>query len=155
MKLVNKLFVFSLTACFFAQCTSEQKNQLSEEEKMSKESHRQDSATLAKILGANPFLEPPDSNYTGEFFMRYANGVTRVRGNFRFGKKHGKWMYFFENGLLWSEAYYDKGLNDGEASVYHPNGKIYYKGYYKAGKPIGNWEFFDSSGVKAAEKKYN
>lgn len=149
-----RLLFLGLLIIGLSNCSSNQKNELSEEEKAAKEAHKADSANLAKILGENPFLEPPDTNYTGDFFMRYQNGITRVRGFFRFGKKHGKWMYFFENGTLWSEAFYEKGLNEGEATVYHPNGKVYYKGSYKNGKPSGLWEFFDSTGVKATERKY-
>ena len=35
-------------------------------------------------------LAPPDSDYTGDYFQKYENGVIKVRGSFRFGKKIGR-----------------------------------------------------------------
>ncbi|MFL5753644.1 MAG: toxin-antitoxin system YwqK family antitoxin [Bacteroidia bacterium] len=100
-------------------------------------------------------LAPPDSDYTGDYFKKYDNGIVKVRGLFRFGKRHGTWTYFYPNGLKWSEAYFENNKMNGESSVYHENGKLYYSGFYKQDIPVGTWKFYDSTGVLAATKVYD
>jgi antitoxin component YwqK of YwqJK toxin-antitoxin module len=117
-------------------------------------SSNKEEATKPKQEIINP-LAPPDSNYTGDFFEKYNNGIIKVRGYFRFGKKSGKWMYFFPNGLMWSEAFFDNDKMHGESNVYHPNGKLMYTGNYNHDVPIGKWMFYDSSGVLANQKVYD
>src|ERR1700756_4245536 len=66
-------------------------------------------------------MAPPDSNYTGEFFLKYDNGLMKVKGYFRFGKRHGQWFYYYPNGLLWSEGLFENGKMNGPSKVYHEN----------------------------------
>ncbi len=91
-------------------------------------------------------LEPPDTNYTGDHIVKYPNGVIRVKGYFRFGKRHSKWMYFFENGNLQTEADYLNGVMQGEEKVYYPNGNLMYSGIQKNDKSVGKWIYNDSLG---------
>ena len=100
-------------------------------------------------------LSPPDSNYTGDFFLKYESGVIKTRGYFRFGKRHGQWFYFYPNGQIWSEALFENGLMNGPSVVHHPNGKTYYEGSYKLDKAFGTWKFYDTSGVLAITKNYD
>ncbi len=148
----NLILAFFLSTLFISQCKNDpaKNNQTVETDGAG----GIDTAALKKALGDNPFLAPPDSNYTGDYFDKYPSGNVRVRGFFRFGLKHGKWMYFFENGLLWSEAFFDKGKSHGVSNVYHPNGKLFYTGSYKLDKPIGLWKFYDTTGVLADQKQY-
>ena len=100
-------------------------------------------------------FEPPDSTYTGDYFEKYPSGVIRVRGNFRFGKKSGKWMYFFPDGKLWSEAFFSADKMNGESNVYHPNGQKMYSGHYKMDIADSVWNFYDTTGKMIETRDYN
>jgi len=100
-------------------------------------------------------LAPPDTDYTGEFFQKYENGVVKTKGYFRFGKRHGQWFYFYPNGYMWSEAFYDNGKMNGHAKVYSENGKLYYEGDYKQDRAIGVWTYCDSIGKPIEERTYD
>jgi antitoxin component YwqK of YwqJK toxin-antitoxin module len=91
-------------------------------------------------------IQPPDTNYTGDYIDKYPNGVIKFTGFFRFGKRHGEWMAFYDNGLKWSDCFYDKGKKHGSTMVYHPNGKLYYSGWYKNDLRDSLWLFYDSLG---------
>lgn len=94
-----------------------------------------------------PFtIEPPDTNYTGDFLDKYDNGIVKFKGFFRFGKRHGQWMAFYENGLLWSECFYEKGAKHGLSNIYYPNGQPHYKGWYKNDLRDSVWTICDSTG---------
>ena len=114
-----------------------------------------DTVSKEKIASYKNYLAPPDSNYTGDYFKKYPNGVIQIRGFFRLGKKTGKWMYFYSDGKLWSEAFFDNDLMEGESKVYYPTGKLYYEGFYKNNKPKGVWKFYDTVGVVTATKNYD
>ena len=90
-------------------------------------------------------IEPPDTNYTGEYLDKYDNGNVKFKGFFRFGKRHGQWMAFYASGLLWSECYYDKGLKHGANNVFYENGKPRYKGWFKNDLRDSLWVFYDES----------
>jgi len=91
-------------------------------------------------------IQPPDSDYTGDYIDKYPNGVIKFTGFFRFGKRHGEWMAFYENGLKWSDCFYDKGKKHGATMVYHSNGKLYYSGWYKNDLRDSLWLFYDTLG---------
>ena len=141
----NIIFLYALATFGLSSCTSNGP----------KENHSETTDTLKKVAATVNPLAPPNEDYSGDFFQKYDNGVIKVRGSFRFGKKHGKWLYFRPNGLLWSEAFFDNEQHHGESSVYHENGKLYYTGSYDHDKPIGTWYFYDSLGVLATTKKYD
>ena len=100
-------------------------------------------------------LAPPDTDYTGEFFQKYENGVVKTKGYFRFGKRHGQWFYFYPNGYMWSEAFYDNGKMNGHSKVYSANGKLYYEGDYNQDKAAGVWTYCDSTGKPIEERTYD
>lgn len=102
------------------------------------------------LRGTNPLLiVPPDSNYTGDYVDKYPNGITKFRGNFRFGERHGQWMSFYPNGKAWSEMHYDKGLRNGPNIAYFEDGKIRYSGFYKNDNKDSVWCYYDSLGMMA------
>ncbi len=104
----------------------------------------------------NDFLIKPltDSTYTGEVEERYSNGIIKYKGFYRFGKKHGEWLYFYPNGNLWSEAVFNRDKMHGKSTVYHPNGKIYYTGYYKNNIKDSIWIYYDTSGNEVRRELY-
>ena len=93
-------------------------------------------------------IQPPDTNYTGEYLDKYPNGNAKFKGFFRFGKRHGQWMAFYANGILWSECFYDKGLKHGANNVYYENGQPRHKGTFKNDLRDGPWVFYDVNGVE-------
>jgi antitoxin component YwqK of YwqJK toxin-antitoxin module len=100
-------------------------------------------------------MAPPDSNYSGEFFLKYDNGLMKVKGFFRFGKRHAQWYYYYPNGFVWSDGFFENGKMNGPTKVYHENGKLYYEGAYKLDKAIGVWNFYDSTGVQIHIRTYD
>jgi len=100
-------------------------------------------------------MAAPDSNYSGDFFLKYDNGLMKVKGFFRFGKRHAQWFYYYPNGYLWSDGFFDNGKMNGPTKVYHENGKMYYEGAYKMDKAVGVWNFYDTSGVQIHARTYD
>jgi antitoxin component YwqK of YwqJK toxin-antitoxin module len=112
-----------------------------------KAAQRIDSITAEKKKNAY-LIEAPDTNYTGDYLDKYDNGNTKFKGFFRFGKRHGQWVAFYANGLLWSECFYNRGLRHGANNVYYENGKPRYKGWYKDDIRDSLWVFYDPFGVE-------
>jgi antitoxin component YwqK of YwqJK toxin-antitoxin module len=84
----------------------------------------------------------------------YEDGVVKMEGNMIDGKKEGKWMAFFEDGMPWSETYFENGISVGPTTAWHSSGKKYYEGNYKDGKRSGNWKFFNEDGTLEKEENY-
>ena len=115
-------------------------------------SKQQQKIVVDSLKKKNPLLIlPPDSNYTGEYVDKYDNGITKFKGNFRFGKRHGQWMSFYPTGLAWSEMHYDKGLREGPNLTYFETGKVRYAGYYRKDVRDSIWLYYDTLG-NVAEK---
>jgi len=147
--------LFCFVSCFvlvlyLTNCTSSEEKKITEEEKhihdsISKIEQRIKADSLRKT---NPLLiVPPDSNYTGDYVDKYPGGITKFRGNFRFGQRHGQWMSFYPNGLAWSELHYNKGLRHGPNIAYYEDGKIRYSGFYKNDLKDSLWCYYDSLGA--------
>ncbi len=104
---------------------------------------------------SNPLLiVPPDSVYTGTYIDKYDNGITKFRGFFRFGKKHGQWVSFYPNGLPWSELHFERGKREGPNITYFENGKIRYQGIYRNDARDSIWLYYDSLGNVAERVVY-
>jgi antitoxin component YwqK of YwqJK toxin-antitoxin module len=129
------------------------------EEKKAKEDSIRSAEKLAKHLEEKKknvyLIEPPDTSYTGDYVDKYENGNTKFKGSFRFGKRHGQWMAFYANGILWSECFYAKGLRQGANNVYFENGNPRYRGWYKKDMRDSVWVFYDEQGkiVRQAQFK--
>ena len=144
MILINKFQVFVIAICLVVlySCSSQPQSDKKENATDSTVAKKIDAVKNDILLA----LEPPDSSYTGDHIVKYSNGVIKVKGYFRFGQKHSKWMFFHENGNLWSEAEYIRGVMNGEHKVYYQSGKLYYSGIEKNDKPVGKWVYNDTLG---------
>src|SRR5689334_19727494 len=126
----NSIVAFILLGLLLNSC-GRPEPELSESEKqtndsLSKVKQRERADSLRK---SGPFvIVPPDSAYTGDYTDKYPNGITKFKGFFRFGQRHGQWLSFFPNGELWSEMHYDKGLRHGPNMVNWETGKLRYSG---------------------------
>lgn len=76
----------------------------------------------------------------------YPDGTKKYEGHYRNGEKHGKWVFWFDNGKVWSEGYFEHDIRTGKAFVYHKNGQLYYQGKYSNGKKEGVWKFYNNQG---------
>jgi antitoxin component YwqK of YwqJK toxin-antitoxin module len=76
----------------------------------------------------------------------YKNQQKRYEGEYLDGKRHGRWVYWYPNGNVWSEGFFYQGENDSIRIVYHENGNKYYSGKYKKGQRTGVWKFWDEEG---------
>lgn len=85
----------------------------------------------------------------------YSNNQKRIEGEFRDGKRHGKWYYWYENGNMWSEGSFHEGRRDGPGVTYHENGEKYVVGTYDNDERIGVWQFYDENGDLIKEIDYN
>jgi antitoxin component YwqK of YwqJK toxin-antitoxin module len=100
-------------------------------------------------------MAPPDSSYSGDFFLKYDNGLMKVKGFFRFGKRHGMWYYYYPNGFVWSEGLFENGKMSGGSKVYYENGKMRYEGNYKNDLAVGAWNFYDTLGMLQFVRTYD
>ena len=97
---------------------------------------------------------PPTPEYSGDHIVKFPNGITNIRGFFRFGKKHGKWASFYPTGQLQSETEYENGHRTGKTIVWYQNGKVMYEGNYKNDQRSGIWKTYDTLGVVLETQKY-
>ena len=90
---------------------------------------------------------------TEQFVERYPSGIKKVEGQLVDGKRHGKWIYYYENGFIWSEGYYRNGIRDGYSLVYYKNGQKKITGQYKKNLRYGEWKVYEKDGslVKAID----
>jgi hypothetical protein len=137
------------TACFVFSCSSD-----TDEKK--KETGAENTTTLyTTMIGLVGVIEKNPPVQSGDYIVKYPNGIVKMRGYYINGKRNGQWTSFFENGNVQSEGFFKDGLRDGKALVYYESGKVYYQGYYKDGKEVGKWTFYDQEGKVIQEKNYN
>ena len=70
-------------------------------------------------------------------------------------KRHGKWVFYDQNGIELSMTTYTHNLKQGFSIVKHPNGVIYYRGEYNQDKKVGLWTFYNDKGEKVNEINYD
>lgn len=101
------------------------------------------------------FIKTNDSLEKVKEIYYYEDKKTRVDGEFKKGKRYGKWTYWYPNGNKWSEGYFKNGISDSIRTTYYENGKKRYEGYYKDGEQIGIWKFWFEDGSVAEERDYS
>ena len=70
----------------------------------------------------------------------FTGNVTGIfQGKIKDGKKHGSWVWYHDNGQLYSKETFKDGKLDGPYVSYHENGQLSFKGTYKDGKKVGPW----------------
>ena len=83
--------------------------------------------------------------FTDVTFSGKTTGNTQ--GTFRHGKKHGTWVFYYENGQLWSKGTYKDGKDEGPWVHYRENGQISHKGTWKNSKREGPWVGYHKDGT--------
>ncbi|MDA9563969.1 hypothetical protein N9R81_04770 [Flavobacteriales bacterium] len=85
----------------------------------------------------------------------YVTGQLEVTGQFDENKKRtGNWVYYYENGVKWSECEYINGLRDGKSITYYEDGTKRYEGTFALEKQTGHWTFYKPDGSIQDEKDY-
>lgn len=106
------------------------------------------------VKSSNP-LEKTDSIISnGEYIQYYKNGVTKMRGMMKNGKRDGLWKSFYENGSPWSETTFKDGKKDGKTTTWYENEKKRYEGFYTNDVESGKWISWDENGKLILEKTY-
>lgn len=147
---LSALVMLFCMACNNNTRQKEEEKELTQDEKMALDSiSRAGQKNKADSLKKkNPLLIlPPDSMYSGDYTDKYPSGITKFKGFFRFGQRHGQWMSFYPTGLVWSEMHYDKGLRHGPNMAYYMDGKPRYTGFYKNDMQDSTWCYYDSLGT--------
>lgn len=90
----------------------------------------------------------------GEYIQYYKNGVTKMRGIMKDGKRDGLWKSFYENGSPWSETTFKDGIKEGKTTTWFENERKRYEGSYKNDAESGKWTFWDENGNLVTKKDY-
>lgn len=85
----------------------------------------------------------------------YEDATLRYTGEFADDKRSGHWVYWYENGVKWSDGYFKNDLRDGFGTTWHKNGQINYEGAYTDGVRSGIWKFYDTDGNPVKEINYD
>jgi hypothetical protein len=88
-----------------------------------------------------------DGKKHGPWVYYYDNGQLMWKGTYKVGKKDGPWIYYHLNGQLWFKGTFKNGKKDGPYVEYHDNGHLTVKGTYKDGKEDGPWVGFNKDGT--------
>lgn len=99
-------------------------------------------------------LEIPyeDSLPHGEFKRWTGFGDVAMIGNYKKGKKDGKWTVYYQNKKVEAIQFYKDDHPVGDWEGYHHNGvKAFEEHYDDKGKPTGVWKKWHDNGVLAEE----
>ena len=91
----------------------------------------------------------------GESIERYANGVIKMQGMMKDGKRDGLWKSFYDNGSPWSETTFADGKKNGKTTTWYSNDQKRYEGFYTNDKEFGVWTFWNEKGKVTNIKNCN
>ena len=66
----------------------------------------------------------------------------KENGQFLEGKRHGKWLIYYDTGQLRYEINYNLGKRDGLYRQFTPNGILEINGNYENGEYSGQWTYY-------------
>jgi antitoxin component YwqK of YwqJK toxin-antitoxin module len=90
----------------------------------------------------------------GESIQRYKNGVIKMRGMMKNGKRDGLWKSWYGDGTPWSETTFSEGIKNGKTTTWYESGKKRYEGFYSNDKESGKWTYFNHAGLTITSKDY-
>jgi antitoxin component YwqK of YwqJK toxin-antitoxin module len=106
------------------------------------------------VKSDNPLSKTDSVINNGEYIQYYKNGVTKMRGIMKNGKRDGLWKSFYENGSPWSETTFKDGKKDGKTTTWYENEQKRYEGFYTNDAESGKWISWDEKGKVILEKTY-
>ncbi|MDX2360460.1 MAG: hypothetical protein QNK23_06615 [Crocinitomicaceae bacterium] len=107
-------------------------------------------------------VEPTTNNedlveIEGDLFTEYYPGKLKIKfqgTQDENGQRHGKWLYFSEEGEELSMTMYEHGNFEGHIMVKYPNGVLRYVGEYSNNQPVGVWKRYSQEGILVYEGDY-
>ncbi len=72
-----------------------------------------------------------NSNLTREYYL---NGNVKIIGETLNGNREGEWIYYFENGKVWSKGAYINNLSNGKFTIFDEDGILFMESFYDMGK---------------------
>ncbi|MEI6489046.1 MAG: hypothetical protein WCP52_08795 [Bacteroidota bacterium] len=108
----------------------------------------QDSSKATNVIKKQVKVE------NGEYIERYDNGMIRIKGMMKNGKRDGLWRSWYVNGVPWSETTFKDGVKTGPTSTWYPNNRKRYDGFYVDDKEAGKWTYWDEKGKELSSKIY-
>jgi len=90
----------------------------------------------------------------GRWSWWYENGRNKEIIYWESGKKVGSYKKWYENGKLASKIYYDDDKKNGFASAWYINGVKKYEGIYRQGLMDGRWIYWDQNNRIQNEENY-
>ena len=91
----------------------------------------------------------------GESIERYPNGVIKMQGIMKDGKRDGLWKSFYNNGSPWSETTFSNGKKNGKTTTWYTNDIKRYEGFYTDDKESGLWTYWNEKGDVINKKNYD
>ena len=83
----------------------------------------------------------------------YPDGSTKIEGPLKNNQREGHWIYFYDNGVKWSEGNYINGKAVGKFTIRYKDGNLWEEIYYKQG--VKSKEVvYDKNGKVVDERKY-
>lgn len=88
----------------------------------------------------------------GKEIIYFPDGVVSEERNYKMDVQDGPFKLYFEKNAVKGEGTYVNGRMEGKNAYYYPNGIAAATGYYKNGKKTGPWIYRESNG-KVKEKE--
>jgi len=82
------------------------------------------------------------------------NGRLYKEGELKLGKEHGRYLEYFENGILCYEYFYDSGKKTGLWRSWYENGNIYTERNFKDGTLNGRLVHYSEEGEELVTEEY-
>jgi antitoxin component YwqK of YwqJK toxin-antitoxin module len=97
-----------------------------------------------------------DNHFEADGFYRefYPSGKPFLSGEYRRGRQHGEWTYWFENGQVNRKATYKNGQPDGAWEVFRADGTLSAKRGFKDGQRHGEWMAYDKTGKQPLQVEH-
>lgn len=89
----------------------------------------------------------------GKYIWYYDNGNPAVAYNYKMGVIEGETIEYFREGGIAAMATYRANELDGPYKEFYSDGKIKVEGQYRMGEKVGKWFSYDESGKKSLIKK--
>lgn len=155
--------LFALTLLLFISSCNSNKTKFIKNEKLPKfvKNDTLINTHIVKIIDINEnrpqiihFINPTDTIFKIEKQYYSGSGKIYIEGELKNEKREGKWLAWYENGILWSMGYYKDGKKEGPNEAYYTNGNLRYSKFYKNDKSEGLAKFFNPHGELIAEIEF-
>jgi len=103
----------------------------------------------------NELVVKNDIAYTGKCaFYDDASGKIMSSHEYKEGKFHGKWKFYFPNGNLETIGKFQDGLRIGKWKYFYADGNLKQISMYKDGEKHGIWKVYDQEGNLTVKQEW-